>query len=77
MEGEYTTSEIYIMLSGLKEQIKTGFKETHIRLDITNGNVNENTMFRVRAETTIKLLKWLVGFLSASNVALLAEIFLR
>jgi len=55
-------------INSLKEDNCIDHKAICKRLDATNGNVAKNTAFRIEVSTTVKNLKWLLGFLGLGNI---------
>ncbi len=56
-------------IKDLKDDNSTGHKGIIKRLDETNGNVKKNTQFRIEVATTIRNLKWFLGFMGVGNIA--------
>ena len=59
----------------LSTEMCKGFTGVHLRQDTTNGKVSENAKFRVEAQTSLSIFKWLFGALGMGNIALLIKIF--
>lgn len=71
---EPTNSELTRNIKEIKDLMKIGFDGIHSRQDITNGKVSNNSKFRVQAETTISIFKWLFGALGIGNIVLLIKV---
>jgi len=71
-----TNGELHIMLSNLDAKISEGFTGIHSRQDTTNGKVVKNEQFRIQAQTSLSILKWLFGFLGIGNLALIVKLFI-
>lgn len=76
MSKELTNGELKIMFENLCEKIDDGFRGVHTRQDKTNGNVIKNTEFRLTAVGSILALKYLIGILGVSNIALIIKAFI-
>lgn len=55
----------------------TGHKGIITQQKITNGNVIENTKFRLETKAQIALFKWLIGALGIGNLATLVSVFFK
>ena len=73
---EPTNSELTRQIKEIKDLMKIGFDGIHSRQDITNGKVSNNSKFRVQAETSLSIFKWLFGALGIGNIALLVKLFI-
>jgi len=69
MEDKLSNNEIYQILKSLEDKIVVGFKGVHDRQDKTNGNVKENTEFRIGAIAQMSLIKVLVGIFGFGTIA--------
>lgn len=63
-------------INNLHEKIEEGFKGTHARLDLTNGNVKRNTEFRLRFQGSLSTFKWLFGALGIGNIIMFVKILI-
>lgn len=66
-ENQYTKKEIDLLneitnerYENLTRVIDDGFRGTHARLDLTNGNVKKNTEWRISAQEAINNFKCVV-----------------
>ncbi|MDC1191169.1 hypothetical protein N8148_03105 [Gammaproteobacteria bacterium] len=57
-------------------EMKDGFAGVYKRQDYTNGNVTDNTEYRLKATGSITALKYVIGIMGISNVAVWLKIFL-
>ena len=68
MEDKHTINEICLMLGAIKEQNNAGFQGIHDRQDKTNGNVKDNTEFRLQTTGALVMLKILMGFFGIGTI---------
>ena len=68
MDDKHTINEVCIMLGAIKEQNISGFKGIHDRQDKTNGNVKDNTEFRLQTNGALMMLKILMGFFGIGTI---------
>ncbi len=60
----------------LGQMMVDGFKGIHARQDITNGNVKENTAYRLKATGGFNVLKFILGFVGIGNIIILFKLFI-
>lgn len=70
---EYTNRELCLLLKGLEEQIKNGFKGVHDRQDKTNGSVISN---RLDIDRNKGYINRMIGALIISQVIVLPAILM-
>lgn len=71
---EPTNGELARQIQSLVIVVKEGFQGVHERQDTTNGKVVRNDEFRIKAETSIAILKWLFGFVGVGNLVLIVKL---
>jgi len=72
MEEKFSTDELGIMLSALNKKVDDGFSGIIKRLDISNGNIEKNSDWRLTSEGGLAVIKWLVGFIGVATMANIA-----
>lgn len=55
--SNYNIEQVGVMLKDLKDQVKSGFQGVHDRQDKTNGQVKENTDWRLTNDELVKQLR--------------------
>lgn len=70
-------TEMTAGFKSIEASTKEGFGQTNAHLKELNGKVAENAKFRVQAQTTLAIFKWIFGALGISNIALIIKIFLQ
>lgn len=75
MEEKYSNNELGIMLKGLGEKFDNFFnanteqhKEIIRHQKETNGNVMENTAFRLKTTGALNIMKFLLGFVGLGTI---------
>ncbi len=66
---------IISLLNSFKEDNTIQHEAIISRLDKTNGNVKENTEFRLKFCGGFATVKWLAGFIGVGNVLILIKLF--
>lgn len=63
-------------IENLNETVKGGFKGVHDRQDIANNNVAKNTEHRIKFESNLGTMKWIISISGIGYIALFLKTFL-
>ena len=73
--SEQQASLILQSLNEFKVENKEQHQQIIVRLDKTNGNVKDNTSWRLQFTGGFSVIKWLLGFVGIGNIIILFKLF--
>lgn len=73
--SNYSNETLTALLKDIRSDMKEGFNGIHERQDTTNGNVKENTAYRLKATGGFTVLKFILSFVGIGNIIILVKLF--